>query len=99
MNQTDGEPNDWCLDKWCIVDPKECNLKTREVKYTARGGPIQPTPLLCDSAVCRRLTNARDECGRLRCSLMTDLGEITSDSISCRSCAARWSGGTLIPFY
>jgi hypothetical protein len=30
-----GEADDWCLDKWCIVDPATCNLKTRKMSYTA----------------------------------------------------------------
>lgn len=29
-----GLAKDWCLDKWCIVDKKNCNLKTRAVGYT-----------------------------------------------------------------
>jgi hypothetical protein len=30
-----GLANDWCLDNWCIVDAKNCNLRTRQVGYTA----------------------------------------------------------------
>jgi len=29
-----GLAKDWCLDKWCIVDKNNCNLKTRAVSYT-----------------------------------------------------------------
>lgn len=30
-----GEPNDWCLDEWCQVDPENCaGFKTRLVTYT-----------------------------------------------------------------
>eukprot|EP00928_Gymnodinium_smaydae_P007212 TRINITY_DN125_c0_g1_i27.p1 TRINITY_DN125_c0_g1~~TRINITY_DN125_c0_g1_i27.p1 ORF type:complete len:111 (-),score=5.79 TRINITY_DN125_c0_g1_i27:167-499(-) len=31
----DGQSNDWCKDKWCIVDPKNCAYKARAVSYTA----------------------------------------------------------------
>jgi len=31
----DGEAKDWCLDKWCIVDPQSCEFRTRRVGYTA----------------------------------------------------------------
>ena len=30
-----GEADDWCLDKWCIVDPATCDSKTRKMSYTA----------------------------------------------------------------
>jgi len=31
----DGEPHDWCLDQWCIVDKDNCDMKTFPVTYTA----------------------------------------------------------------
>jgi len=34
----DGEKNDWCQDKWCIVDPNNCAMKIRPVGYTADRG-------------------------------------------------------------
>jgi len=34
----DGEKNDWCKDKWCIVDPNNCAMKIRPVGYTADRG-------------------------------------------------------------
>merc|ERR1712238_475970 len=30
----EGQSDDWCEDKWCIVDPNNCDMKTREVGYT-----------------------------------------------------------------
>merc|ERR1719162_2889820 len=30
-----GQKDDWCLDKFCIVDPKTCDSKTRLISYTA----------------------------------------------------------------
>lgn len=30
-----GEPNDWCLDQWCIVDPNTCDQRSIEISYTA----------------------------------------------------------------
>merc|ERR1712019_234742 len=30
-----GEKDDWCVDSWCIVNPSNCNLKTRSVDFTA----------------------------------------------------------------
>jgi len=29
-----GQPNDWCLNEWCIVDPETCDQKVRGVSYT-----------------------------------------------------------------
>lgn len=29
-----GAADDWCKDKWCIVDPNNCNLKSRAVTFT-----------------------------------------------------------------
>jgi len=29
-----GQPNDWCMDQWCIVDPANCDSKHRAVSYT-----------------------------------------------------------------
>eukprot|EP00928_Gymnodinium_smaydae_P017693 TRINITY_DN1676_c0_g1_i11.p2 TRINITY_DN1676_c0_g1~~TRINITY_DN1676_c0_g1_i11.p2 ORF type:complete len:114 (+),score=18.31 TRINITY_DN1676_c0_g1_i11:233-574(+) len=37
-NTADGEANDWCKDKWCIVDPDNCKFKARAVTYTADTG-------------------------------------------------------------
>lgn len=30
-----GQPNDWCNDAWCVVDPASCNLKATGLTYTA----------------------------------------------------------------
>jgi len=36
----EGEPNDWCLDKWCIVDASNCDLKTRAVTFTTAADDV-----------------------------------------------------------